>query len=292
MMMGLDQGHPASLSDTARLTALYRARESARPDRLFDDPLARRLAGERGEEIARTLPFGDRHLWSFTIRTFLFDRLVLEQVHRGVDTVVNLAAGLDTRPYRLPFPPSLRWVEVDVPDVLNSKSALLRGETRYCTVEQAPLDLTDRAGRRDLFERLGRESRKVLVLTEGLLVYLPESEIAELARDLAAPRAFQLWALDLASPGLLQMLQKNLGPRLQGGESALRFGPEQGPLFFEACGWSPCEVSSLLKTAARLRRLSVPMRLLALLPESSGAQGSRPWSAVCLFTRQERPGSS
>jgi O-methyltransferase involved in polyketide biosynthesis len=36
---------------------------------------------------------------------------------------------------------------------------------------------------------------------------------------------------------------------------------------------------------ARLKRLSFGMRLLSLLPESSGSQGSRPWSGVCLFER-------
>jgi hypothetical protein len=69
--------------ESACLTVLYRARETERPDALFKDPFARRLAGERGEEIARTLPFGDRHIWSFTARTVLFDHFVTEQIRQG-----------------------------------------------------------------------------------------------------------------------------------------------------------------------------------------------------------------
>ena len=47
------------ISDTARWMAVYRARESERPDAVFTDPFARRLAGERGEQIANAMPFGD-----------------------------------------------------------------------------------------------------------------------------------------------------------------------------------------------------------------------------------------
>lgn len=41
------------VSDTALWVAVYRARETERPDALFRDPYARRLAGARGEQIAR-----------------------------------------------------------------------------------------------------------------------------------------------------------------------------------------------------------------------------------------------
>ena len=50
-----------NISDTARWVAFYRAMESERPDALFHDPYARRLAGERGEQIVRSLPRGRRH---------------------------------------------------------------------------------------------------------------------------------------------------------------------------------------------------------------------------------------
>lgn len=52
------------ISDTALWVAVYRAQESERPDAVFRDPLARRLAGERGAQIAATMPFAQRHAWS------------------------------------------------------------------------------------------------------------------------------------------------------------------------------------------------------------------------------------
>ena len=67
------------------------------------------------------------------------------------------------------------------------------------------------------------------------------------------------------------------------------FAPAEGPPFFAAHGWQPIEVRSLLKTAAKLGRLPFALRMFAMLPESDGAQGSRPWSGVCLFARQTHP---
>jgi O-methyltransferase involved in polyketide biosynthesis len=58
-----------NISDTARWAAVYRARESERKDALFRDPFARRLAGERGEQIAAKLPKGNRNTWSWVMRT-------------------------------------------------------------------------------------------------------------------------------------------------------------------------------------------------------------------------------
>src|SRR3989454_9467594 len=82
-----------NISDTARWAAVYRARETDRRDALFRDPFARRLAGTRGEQIADSLPFGNRATWAWVTRTYLFDQFIAEQVHQGVDMVINLAAG-------------------------------------------------------------------------------------------------------------------------------------------------------------------------------------------------------
>jgi methyltransferase (TIGR00027 family) len=275
-----------TISDTALWAAVYRARETDRPDALFRDPLARRLAGERGAQIAAAIPAKQQNDWAWVMRTYLFDRFITEQVRQGVDAVLNLAAGLDARPYRMALPPSLRWVEVDLPDLLAYKDNVLAGEKPVCQLERVRLDLADVAARRELFGRVGREARKVLVLSEGLLIYLSEEEVAALAADLAAPPSFRLWAVDIASPGLLRLLQKTIGTHTSQGSAPLKFGPKEGPGFFARSGWKPVEVHGLLKTAAPLGRLSFWMRLLALFPESKGEQGSRPWGGACLLAKE------
>ncbi len=86
------------ISDTARWAAVFRARESEKPNGLFRDPFARKLAGERGEQIAKATPFHQKNEWSWITRTYLFDKIITEQAAQGIEMVVNLAAGLDTRP--------------------------------------------------------------------------------------------------------------------------------------------------------------------------------------------------
>src|SRR5260370_18364626 len=86
-----------NISDTALWVAVYRARETERPDAVFRDPLARRLAGERGERIARSMQFGERHAWSYVARTWLVDQFIADQVRQRKNLVLSLASGLETR---------------------------------------------------------------------------------------------------------------------------------------------------------------------------------------------------
>ena len=273
------------VSDTARWMAVYRARETARRDAVFRDPFAAALAGERGERIAAALSFGDENAWSFIARTYLFDRIVTKQVAQGCDLVLNLAAGLDTRPYRLALPASLRWVEVDLPDILDYKEQVLGDAAPVCALERVRLDLSNADARRGLFNRLGAGARQILVLSEGLLVYLMPREVGELAQDLAVPPAVQHWAVDICSPGLLAMMRERMAALANDAGAPFLFAPVEGPLFFPPYGWTPVAVRSLMKTAAKLERLPLSLRMFSMLPESSGAQGSRPWSAVCLLAR-------
>jgi methyltransferase (TIGR00027 family) len=214
-------------------------------------------------------------------RTYLFDSIISEQVAQGADTLVNLAAGLDTRPYRMKLPASLKWIEVDFPEILDYKEEVLKEEKPACSLERIRLDLSDAKARRSLFGRLG-EAAKALVITEGLLIYLRAGEVAVLAEDLNRSPSFKRWLLDIASPGLLRMIQKNTHQQFGENVSPLQFAPEDGPAFFAQHGWKPLEVHSMLKTAAGLKRLTFFMRLLALLPERP-EMGSRPWSGVCLL---------
>jgi len=265
--------------------AVYRARETRRPDAVFRDPFAKALAGERGEQIAKSVGFGEENDWPFVARTYLFDQVIKAQVAAGADLVLNLAAGLDTRPYRMELPASLRWVEVDLPEILDYKEAILGNAKPVCAVERVRLDLSNSDARRGLFARLGRSAAHVLVISEGLVIYLMPAEVAALAEDLATPAAFRHWAVDIASPGLLDMLKKRMGAAVEEAGAPFLFAPPEGPTFFEPHGWKAEQVRSILKAASKLERLPLVLRMFAMLPESPGPQGSRPWSAVCLLGR-------
>jgi methyltransferase (TIGR00027 family) len=224
-----------NVSDTARWVAAYRAQETERPDAVFRDPFAGRLAGERGEKIARMMPLGGDNAWSIITRTYLIDNFIQAELQRGADLVVNLAAGLDSRPYRMQLPSSLRWVEVDLPEILDYKEAVLRNERPLCALERIRLDLSDIRGRRELFAHLAQTSKRVLIITEGLVIYLTADAVGDLAADLAAQPSFASWIVDVASPGLLRMLKKRMASQLTQA-APFKFAPEEGPRFFERYG--------------------------------------------------------
>ena len=275
------------ISDTARWAAVYRARETERPDAVFRDPFARRLAGERGEEIAKAFPFHEKNSWSWVTRTYVFDSFIREQISEGVDMVVNLAAGLDARPYRMDLPASLQWIEVDLPEILSYKEEILGGEKLRCKLERVRMDLADTRARQELLDALGRRATKVLVLSEGLITYLTEEQVGTLGEDLARPSAMQRWVFDLSSPGLLKMIQKSTHGGFSDSVARLQFAPANGPEFFVSHGWQLQEARALLKIAARIGRLSLGMRLISLLPEADPVHaGSRPWGGVCLMRRK------
>ena len=274
-----------NISDTARWVAVYRARETERTDAVFRDPFARRLAGERGEQIAASMPFAEKNSWPFVARTSLIDHVISSEVKLGTDMVVNLAAGLDARPYRMNLPGSLQWIEVDLPEILAYKEDVLRNETPVCQVERVRLDLSDVRSRRELFLELARRANRALVVSEGLLVYLDEKEVTSLGQDLAVARSFQHWVIDLASPALLKMLAKKMGAPLDQAGAPLKFAPREGPDFFARSGWKPVEIHSVMHAAAKLNRLSFFLRLIAKI-SSPAFQAKRPWSAVCLLARE------
>jgi methyltransferase (TIGR00027 family) len=256
----------ANISDTARWVAMYRAMETERSDAIFRDPFARRLAGERGEEILAAMPKGRSFAWPMIVRTALFDELIARTIEQeGVDTVLNLAAGLDARPYRMALPPNLKWIDVDLPPIIDYKRNLLATEKPHCELEYVALDLADRAARQVLFERVGRDGKKVLVATEGLLVYLTREQAGELAADLHARQSFRWWLIDIVAPFILGMMQKTWGKQLDAAAAQLRFAPEEGAEFYEQFGWTAAEERATFEEAQRLKRTPRGMFIWKLL---------------------------
>lgn len=275
------------ISDTALWAAYFRAEETKRLDAMFRDPYAEKLEGGKGIEIAKSIPEGQAHAWAWVTRTYLYDQFLRKEIEEGADLVVNCAAGLDARPYRMELPSSLHWVELDLPGILAYKEEKLANEKPRCALERIRVNLASASERREVLQSLGARGRRAVVLTEGLLIYLSPDEVGLLGRDLAAIPSFQRWILDIASPGLLKMMQQRAGKKLAEVGAPFRFGPAEGPAFFAPHGWDVIQVQGLLKIAAKFKRPPFFLRLLAKLPESSGPQGNRPWSGVCVLQKKE-----
>jgi methyltransferase (TIGR00027 family) len=270
-----------NIADTARWVAYFRARETQRPDALFRDPYAERLAGELGFHFANTLAEGNKQEWAWIARTYLFDQYITRAIREGATLVLNLAAGLDARPYRMDLPPGMLWIEVDLPEIIAYKQEILAHEDPKCRLERISLDLSDVAARRRLFAELDARATNVVVVSEGLLIYFAVEEVASLARDLAAMQHAQNWVIDLTSPGQLRLMQRTTGKELSQAGAAFKFAPPEGASFFTPHGWRPRDVQGMLKTAAHFKR--APVELLSLLPEPKVMSANYPWTGVCLL---------
>lgn len=279
------------ISDTARWVAVYRAMESDRADALFRDPFARQLAGERGQQIVDTLPRGRSSAWAMIVRTAVFDELIMRTVASDeIDTVVNLAAGLDARAWRLALPPTLRWVDVDLPDILAYKRRVIGDAKPVCRYEAIAADLTDPARRHALLTQLGTSSRRAIVVSEGLLIYLTPEQVGALATDLRAQPSFRWWILDLASPRLLKMMGRTWGKAVREGNAPFQFAPAEGTDFFRSFGWRTAEFHSTMEDAQRLDR-QMPgawfFRLLGRLATRRKREEWRRFSGAVLLRRDE-----
>ena len=280
-----DAGHLIThVSDTARWTALYRATESARSDALFRDPLAERLAGEQGRAIAAKTPRTSRSGWWLVARTKIIDDAISAAIADGCDRVLNLAAGLDTRPYRLDLPPDFQWIEADLPQMLEEKAELLADQVPRCRLTRSAVDLADPVAREAFFDKALDGATNALVLTEGLLMYLEDGDVTALSEALNRPEV-GWWMFDFGGPGLKRLMNKNVDGLLQ--NAPFIFAPENGLAYFEDLGWRVLESEYLMAAAKRFRRLPVFM-----WPAAVGSAAQSTSSRQAALERDSAPDSS
>lgn len=285
-----DRAPLSEISDTARWVAHFRALESERPSGIVRDPFARRLAGERGRAIAQALPKLSLE-WVIPVRTRVYDELILETLTSSseITSVLNLAAGLDTRPYRLSLPSSLRWIEVDLPGILAAKAAVLAAERARCRVERVALDLNEPGALAALLSQLEAQGERVLVVTEGLLAYLDYAEVRSLASALYASPAVTTWILEAAMPEVLAQARRAWGKVLAPAGAEMKFAPASGLDFFSELGWRPRVVRSLLEEAQRFGR---EMRFAWLARAVTFAtRGREAWRKIAMYGVLEKRGS-
>jgi methyltransferase (TIGR00027 family) len=277
------------VSDTAFWIAHHRAVENERSDALFHDPFASRLAGERGRAISTSMPADRMVSWSVAIRTRIIDEFLQTAIGEGADTILNLGAGLDARPYRMSLPASLLWIEADYPHVIEYKERLLAGEQSRCRLERVKIDLADRAARRAFLSGVDARSARTLVLTEGVVPYLTAEEVASLAGDLRAMAHARSWVVDYVSTRLMQY-RRSRGMERQMPNARFRFETADWFGFFRQHGWESREVRYLADVAERLGRpLPMPsyarpvMRIMRMLAPRRRLEAMRKMAGYVLL---------
>lgn len=270
--------------------AYARSIEMERPDAIVRDPFSRRLAGAAGEAIARGIGDAEVIASGIAVRTAVLDEMILERISQDdVDLVLNLAAGLDARPWRLALPRDLIWVDVDLPTILEYKAGVIGTERPNCKYETLHADITE-ASERARVVAYGDRAHRIMVITEGLLVYLTSKQVAALARDLYKSSSILWWLTDLSSPRSLAMLKHVMEPVLGG--VTFQFAPADSVQFFRELGWREQQFRSMLAESRRVGRDSRGSwltRLWFFFSTPSVREEFRRLSGVALLARDRVP---
>lgn len=178
---------------TALGVARIRAGESKRADRLFDDPLASAFVAampdaysDQAERSETAKLIGARVALQVVVRTRFYDDYLLAATADGIRQVVLLAAGLDTRAFRLPWPDGTTVFEVDLPETTGFKNdVLIHADAKpLCARQVVIADLT--ADWPAVLNNAGFDaSQPTAWLIEGLLVYLTHDDAARVLDTVA-----------------------------------------------------------------------------------------------------------
>lgn len=162
---------------TARLMAAMRAKETARPDRLFNDSYAAQLAGEEAFAVLEEKLKGDDRAY-IAVRTRFFDDFLL-QANTKANQIVILASGMDTRAYRLAWSSGTVVYELDQAAVIARKESILADVQPNCQYQAIAADLTQ-SWSHLLLEQGYQPNIPSVWLLEGLLMYLTEPQVRQL----------------------------------------------------------------------------------------------------------------
>jgi methyltransferase (TIGR00027 family) len=227
----------SGVTDTALWVAWHRGQETSRENPLYKDPLALVLAGDRGEKIAKKMSSSDFMTWMMALRTKAIDLFLLEAIKSGAVTVINLGAGLDTRPYRMELSDAVTWIEADFPEIISYKNQMLKEYRPVVKLERYGFDLTDRKKLQNFLARVIPSGGVAVVLTEGVIPYLDNAEVEALAEDLKRASGVRFWIQDFRHGGYSQGIPK-LWFRMKMKRAPMKFEVGNWFDFFGRFGWT------------------------------------------------------
>ncbi|KUH95644.1 class I SAM-dependent methyltransferase [Mycobacterium sp. IS-3022] len=189
----------SSVGTTATMVAAARAIASREDDPLFDDPYAAPLVRAVGVDFFTRLVDGEIELNDadgagarfmarlIAVRTRFFDDFFRDAGAAGIRQAVILASGLDSRPYRLPWPAGTVVYEIDQPQVIEFKSATMAslGAAPAAELRTVGIDLRENWPKA-LRDRGFDPGQPAAWSAEGLLVYLPPEAQDRLFDNIAA----------------------------------------------------------------------------------------------------------
>src|ERR1700739_2240682 len=179
----------SSVGATATFVATGRAMATKDPRGLINDPFAEPLVRAVGLDFFTKMMDGELELDAtenaspvriqamidgMAVRTKYFDDYFINATGTGVRQVVILASGLDSRAYRLPWPPGTVVYEIDQPQVIEFKTTTLAAIGAEPTATRRTIAVDLRADWPATLRAAGLDTTAPTAwLAEGLLIYLP-----------------------------------------------------------------------------------------------------------------------
>lgn len=231
-----------SVAKTSLLTAAMRAAETRRSDsegRLFVDPYAEILAGSEGAALREKAIAESGDQPAIAIRTAFIDKKIEKALQEGLRQIVMLAAGMDTRAYRLSFPKGTRLFELDRKEVLDYKQEKLKAAQLHCERKVLAVDLREE-WQEQLIQAGFHRKKPTLWIVEGLLMYLEETEVLTLMKRINALASVNdMMLFDILTRTLLEapMMQKQLQFLANMG-APWKFGINEPEEFMKKLGWN------------------------------------------------------
>ncbi|MCP2258255.1 methyltransferase, TIGR00027 family [Streptoalloteichus tenebrarius] len=255
------------VQSTMLVTLYLRATESRTKDSVLGDRWADELLSRIDYDF-RKLRFAAGSRYVVALRARQLDEWSRDFLRRHPDaTVLQLGCGLDSRALRLDVPEQVRWFDVDHADVIELHRRLFPESERYRTIAASVTES-------EWWDQVPTD-RPVLVIAEGLLMYLPEEEVRRLLRRITDRFPSGEVVFDAASPAWVRMT---------------KVAPRGYPSFQSAIGdgreverWNPRlryrEAVSVLRQFPRIpvRSYRIAHGLLGRLP------GMRDWMRVFRF---------
>ena len=152
-----------------------------------------------------------------------------------VATVLSLGCGLDTRPWRLELRPDLRWIEVDFADMLDYKDRVMSAGKPNCRRERVVADVTDAGQRRAVYTAVG--PAPALMITEGLLLYLPAPVVGALAAEVGQESGVAQWISDLTTTAFAKVTGIDLPQSIRNVQASDFLQGEQVLDVLQGQGW-------------------------------------------------------
>lgn len=231
-----------SISDTAFLTCGARAADAASRKPVCGDAYAARFLNEHGKRVFDVVKKDLRFCSSIVARHRIIDDLLRAKLVENARTsVVIIGAGFDSRAYRMD---GGHWTEIDEPQVINFKNKSLAADQCRNSLRRVSIDF----GEERLSEKLPAVAAgdPVVVVMEGVFLYLSEAQIGETIRTLQHAFPRHTLICDLHTRFFMERFGKKLARQIEAMGATFKFFPDDPRLIFQQAGYRVASVVSII----------------------------------------------